>query len=126
VEHWYEILLSPRDSELTSAYSKSCAQGRDLGEMVVRAKREHVAGERHTHPLQNSRIRLVTVKSDQDMLAEILQFSRHRAHLQVTPVGVESDIDSADSFGDQGALRGPGHSDRDVRISAQEIFITVR
>jgi hypothetical protein len=72
VKQGHEIFLSPRDPQLANAYAKSCAQGRELGEIAVRAKREHVAGERHTHPLQNSRIRLVAVKSDQGMLAKIL------------------------------------------------------
>jgi hypothetical protein len=126
VKQWHEILLSPRDPKLANAYTKSCAQGRELGEIAVGAKRERVGGERHAHPFQNWCIRPFAVKPDQGVLAKILQFSRHRARLQVAPVGVESDIDSANSFRDQGALLGPDHSDRDVRVATQEIFITVR
>jgi hypothetical protein len=72
VKKAYEILLSPRDPQLANAYAKSCAQGRELSEIAVRAKREGVAGERQTHALQNSRVRLVAVKSDQGVLAKIL------------------------------------------------------
>jgi len=45
---------------------------------------------------------------------------------QVTPVAVESDVDSSDLFGDQRALGGPDHPDGDIRVAAQQIFIRVR
>jgi hypothetical protein len=126
VEHRQEILVSPCDSELTNACSKSRAQSSQLCKIAIRTKPEHVAGDRQSRSLEQARVRLVTVESNQGMLAQIIQSSWHRVPFQVTPVAVESDVDSSDSFGDQRALCGSDHPDGDVSVAAQQIFIAVR
>jgi hypothetical protein len=52
VEHRNEILVSPRESDLTGTNTQAGAQSGELREVAIGTKREHIAGERHAHALE--------------------------------------------------------------------------
>src|ERR1700731_4787783 len=119
VEHRNEIPVPPCYSQLTCSNSETRAQSGEVRKVAVRTKRKHGTRGRYAFPLQQLRVGLVTIITNQAVMAQILHSLRHLTPLQVTPMPIEPYVDSSDSFGDQRVLGRSDHPDSDVRITAQ-------
>src|SRR3546814_20596826 len=59
---------------------------------------------------------------DDGVFPQFINRGRHAMGLNIVLMGVQSDADFADLFGQQRPLRRADHADRDVRLALQQVF----